>query len=285
MKKVIVTGGAGFIGANLCKKLVSLGHRVISLDNYSTGSFDNQVKGAYYFNADICDKSKLEIIGDADVVYHLAALARIQPSFLYPKLYFNSNVVGTFNLCDACQKNSVPIILSGSSSHHSGKFKNPYTFTKDVSEELLTLYDKIFNLKQSVARFYNVYGPKQLVDGPYCTVVGVFMNQYEEKQDITITWDGEQRRDFTHVYDIVNGLILSGEKLVDGEVNGQFFELGSGENYSINQLAEAFGEHPKVKIPKRPGEMRETLCTDTLANELLGWEPKENLIKWVKETI
>ena len=130
-----------------------------------------------------------------------------------------------------------------------------------------------------------MYGPKQLVDGPYCTVVGVFMNQYEEKQDITITWDGEQRRDFTHVYDIVSGLILSGEKLVDRDVNGQFFELGSGENYSINELADAFGEHPKVKIPKRPGEMRETLCTDTLANELLGWEPKENLIKWVKETI
>ncbi len=278
MKKVIVTGGAGFIGANLCKKLVSLGHRVISLDNYSTGSFDNQVKGAYYFNADICDKSKLEIIGDADVVYHLAALARIQPSFLYPKLYFNSNVVGTFNLCDACQKNSVPIILAGSSSHHSGKFKNPYTFTKDVSEELLTLYDKIFNLKQSVARFYNVYGPNHIEDGEYATVIAKWDKAHREKKPITIYGDGTKERDFTHVDDIVDGLI----KIWETESYGHTFELGRGRKFSLQEVAELY--KPSFGIvyqDDKKGEAQSVECDTSLAKKLLNWEPKLNLEDWI----
>ena len=283
--RILVTGGCGFIGTNLIEKLLTDGHDVISIDNYYTGFKSNEHEGAQYIHGDIREDGILDGIDNIDLIYHLAALARIQPSFEEPTPTIDTYTTGTQRVLEYARQNNTPVVYAGSSSVHGNVHANPYSFSKWQGEELVKLYHQIYELPTIVCRFYNVYGPKQLVDGPYCTVVGVFMNQYEEKQDITITWDGEQRRDFTHVYDIVSGLILSGEKLVDRDVNGQFFELGSGENYSINQLADAFGEHPKVKIPKRPGEMRETLCTDTLANELLGWEPKENLIKWVKETI
>ena len=283
--RILVTGGCGFIGTNLIEKLLTDGHDVISIDNYYTGFKSNEHEGAQYIHGDIREDGILDGIDNIDLIYHLAALARIQPSFEEPTPTIDTNTTGTQRVLEYARQNNTPVVYAGSSSVHGNVHANPYSFSKWQGEELVKLYHQIYELPTIVCRFYNVYGPKQLVDGPYCTVVGVFMNQYEEKQDITITWDGEQRRDFTHVYDIVSGLILSGEKLVDRDVNGQFFELGSGENYSINQLADAFEEHPKVKIPKRPGEMRETLCTDTLANELLGWEPKENLIKWVKETI
>lgn len=283
--RILVTGGCGFIGTNLIEKLLTDGHDVISIDNYYTGFKSNEHEGAQYIHGDIREDGILDGIDNIDLIYHLAALARIQPSFEEPTPTIDTNTTGTQRVLEYARQNNTPVVYAGSSSVHGNVHANPYSFSKWQGEELVKLYHQIYELPTIVCRFYNVYGPKQLVDGPYCTVVGVFMNQYEEKQDITITWDGEQRRDFTHVYDIVSGLILSGEKLVDRDVNGQFFELGSGENYSINELADAFGDHPKVKIPKRPGEMRETLCTDTLANELLGWKPKENLIKWVKETI
>ena len=142
--KVIVTGGAGVVGSNLCKKLISLGHSVISIDNYSTGFVSNHIEGGEYVSQDISDYDAREsLIQGSDVVFHLAALARIQPSFHHPKKYFNSNVVGTFNVCQLCSSFGVPLIFSGSSSHHSGKFKNPYTFTKDSSEELCLLFHKI----------------------------------------------------------------------------------------------------------------------------------------------
>ena len=283
--RILVTGGCGFIGTNLIEKLLTDGHDVISIDNYYTGFKSNEHEGAQYVHGDIREDGILDGIDNIDLIYHLAALARIQPSFEEPTPTIDTNTTGTQRVLEYARQNNTPVVYAGSSSVHGNVHANPYSFSKWQGEELVKLYHQIYELPTIVCRFYNVYGPKQLVDGPYCTVVGVFMNQNEEKQDITITWAGEQRRDFTHVYDIVNGLVLSGEKLVDRDVNGQFFELGSGENYSINELADAFGDHPKVKIPKRPGEMRETLCTDTLANELLGWEPKENLIKWVKETI
>ena len=284
--RILVTGGAGFIGTNLIKRLLDDGHDVVAIDNYYTGTKDNEHEHCKYIHGDIREDGIFDGIDSVEVIFHLAALARIQPSFEEPTDTIDTNSLGTQRVLEYARKHgNVPVVYAGSSSVHGDIHANPYSFSKWQGEELVKLYHQIYELPTIVCRFYNVYGPKQLVDGPYCTVVGVFMKQYELNEDITITWDGEQRRDFTHVYDIVDGLVKSGEKLVDKEINGQFFELGSGENYSINQLADAFGEHPKVKIPKRPGEMRETLCTDTLANELLGWEPKENLIKWVKEQV
>ena len=231
--KVIVTGGAGFVGSNLCKKLISLGHSFISIDNYSTCFISNHIEGVEYISQDISDYDAMEsLIQGSDVVFHLAALARIQPSFHHPKKYFNSNVVGTFNVCQLCSSFGVPLIFSGSSSHHSGKFKNPYTFTKDSSEELCLLFHKIYGLKQSIARFYNVYGPNHIEDGEYATVIARWDKAHREKKPLTIYGDGSKERDFTHVDDIVDGLI----KIWETESYGIIFFFFLENNFFLNDV-------------------------------------------------
>tara|TARA_R100000005_G_scaffold96408_1_gene83038 strand:+ start:169 stop:1014 length:846 start_codon:yes stop_codon:yes gene_type:complete len=279
MKKIIVTGGAGFVGFNLCKKLVDLGHHVTSIDNYSTGSWNNHVTGVFYFNRDISNQEEIwGLFKNADVVFHLAALARIQPSFDVPSKYFKSNIEGTFNLCEICKRNDIPIIFSGSSSHHSGKFKNPYTFTKDISEEMLILYDKIYGLKQTIARFYNVYGPNHIEEGEYSTVIAKWDKAHRDKKPITIYGDGSKERDFTHVKDIVEGLI----KIWQTESYGHIFELGRGRKFSLKEVAEMY--KPSFGIvyqPDKKGEAQSVLCDSSLAKQVLNWKPTFNLEDWI----
>jgi len=286
--RVLVTGGVGFIGTNLIKRLLKDGHEVISVDNYSTGLRENEQEGCIYHEYDI-ESSGWWNIKPVDIVYHMAALARIQPSFNTPTETFQSNVVATRSVLEWSRQNKTPVIYAGSSSIHGDHTSNPYTFCKWQSEEFVMLYNKIWKLPVSICRFYNVYGPHQLVEGTYCTLIGIFERLYNEGKPLTITGDGEQRRDFTHVDDIVDGLIRCGEAHLDvwgnGDVSGQHFEFGYGKNYSINEIAKAFGdEHPTKYIDKRPGEMRETLNTDTKAQDVLGWKAKNDIIKFIKET-
>lgn len=269
--RIIVTGGAGFVGTNLCKKLIKLGHKVISIDNYNTGKKENHIEGVEYLNMDIrniYDYSWLQ----PDIIFHMAAIARIQPSFDKPKEYFATNANGTLNIADYCTKNNIPLIYAGSSSHHSGKFKNPYTFSKDIGEEIIQLYQEHYDLKASIVRFYNVYGPYQLTEGGYTTLIGRWLNNIENGIECEIYGDGEQRRDFTHVDDIVDALI----RIQKQQAYGQNFELGRGKNYSVNEVAKMLNLNPTYK-PAKPGEARNTLNTDTSAQSLLGWEPKINL--------
>jgi len=165
--KILVTGGAGFIGTNLIKRLVAEGHEVISYDNYSTGLHSNHIDGATYIDVDIRTlghKSKY-YLNNFDVVFHLAAIARIQPSFDHPEDYFDTNASATMKLAKICVDSNIPMIYAGSSSHHSGKFKNPYTFSKDIGKEIIKLFQQQYGLRASIARFYNVYGPYHLKQG------------------------------------------------------------------------------------------------------------------------
>jgi UDP-glucose 4-epimerase len=269
--RIIVTGGAGFVGTNLCKKLIELGHDVFSIDNYNTGKKENHIEGVEYYDMDIktiYDYSWL----NPDVIFHMAAIARIQPSFKDPKDYFLNNANGTLNIVDYCANNNVPLIYAGSSSHHSGKYKNPYTFSKDIGEEIIKLYWEHFNLKSTIVRFYNVYGPYQLTEGGYTTLIGRWLNNIEKGMECEIYGDGEQRRDFTHVDDIVDALI----RIQKQQAYRFIFELGKGKNHSVNEVAKMLNISPIYK-PAKPGEARETLNTDTSAQSLLGWEPKINL--------
>ena len=164
-----------------------------------------------------------------------------------------------------------------------GVYKNPYTFTKWQGEELCKLYSKVYSLRISICRFYNVYGPHQLTEGEYCTVIGIFERQRKNNEALTITGDGQQRRDFTHVDDIVEGVIKCGFDLISNEnskANGKTFELGRGVNYSINEVANIFGGEKKY-IPSKKGETRDTLCVDLKASELLNWKPKRNLEDYI----
>ena len=272
--QIIITGGAGFIGTNLCKKLIELGHEVVSIDNYTTGKEENHIKGVKYLKYDIRHTYDYNWVYNKrpDVIFHMAAIARIQPSFKDPKDYFLNNANGTLNIVDYCANNNVPLIYAGSSSHHSGKFKNPYTFSKDIGEEIIKLYWEHFNLKATIVRFYNVYGPYQLTEGGYTTLIGRWLNNIEKGIECEIYGDGEQRRDFTHVDDIVDALI----RIQKQQAYRLIFELGRGKNHSVNEVAKMLNINPTYK-PAKPGEARDTLNTDTSAQSLLGWEPKINL--------
>jgi UDP-glucose 4-epimerase len=274
---ILVTGGAGFVGTNLIKKLLLQGHNITSIDNYNSGLVSNHQDGAEYINFDI---RKIDDYSywKPDVIYHLAAIARIQPSFEKPYDYFTTNANATFKLVEYCSKNNIPLIYAGSSSHHSGKFKNPYTFSKDIGEEIIHLYQTHFNLKASITRFYNVYGPHHLKEGGYTTLIGAWEKCIEENKPLTIYGDGTKRRDFTHIDDIVEALIL----LLEKQAWGHIFELGRGFNYSINEIAKIFNKEIIYKEDK-PGEALITLCEDTLAKEILEWEPKLNIEDYIKD--
>ena len=288
--QALVTGGAGFVGTNLIKKLLKEGHNVESMDNYSTGKKENELDGCNYIDVDISDGTRrhgafgLEIyqLIKPDIIYHLAALPRIQPSFINPNKTFDSNVKGTQNIMEYARKLD-PVVYAGSSSSHGDKCANPYTHSKWLGEEIVTMYNKIYDIRTAICRFYNVYGDYQLTEGAYCTVLGIFERLYSNNEPLTITDDGEQRRDFTQVDDIVDGLIRCGENIE--KVSGETFELGRGKNYSINEIASAFGDYLTEYIDKRPGEMRNTLSTDTKAKDLLGWEPTVDIIEYIKNNI
>jgi len=275
--KILVTGGAGFVGTNLIKSLLEEGHTVVSVDNYNTGLKSNHQDGCLYLNKDIRKIYDYSAWGNFDVVYHLAAIARIQPSFQDPENYFTTNANATMKLARYCAKKNIPLIYAGSSSHHSGKFKNPYTFSKDIGEEIIELFQLHYGLKSSIARFYNVYGPYQLKEGGYTTLIGAWEKLIEEDKPLVIYGDGEKRRDFTYVDDIVDALKLILEK----QAWGHIFELGRGKNYSINDIASMFNK-PVVYKENKPGEAQETLCIDNTARNILGWEPKTDIKSYIQ---
>jgi UDP-glucose 4-epimerase len=274
---ILVTGGVGFIGANLIKKLLNQNHNVVSIDNYSTGLKSNEFPRCRYINFDIRNISNYSAYGDFDIVFHLAAIARIQPSFDNPEEYFTTNANATMKLVKYCSNNNIPLIYAGSSSHHSGKFKNPYTFSKDIGEEIIKLFQLHYNLKATITRFYNVYGPYQLLEGDYTTLIGRWVNNIKNGEQCYIYGDGEQRRDFTHVDDIIDALILIMEK----EAYDYEFELGKGKNYSVNEVAQMFNITPIYKESKQ-GEARITLNQDNTAKEILNWNPQIDLLNYIQ---
>ena len=283
--KCLVTGGAGFIGSNLIKRLLEgYDNRVTSLDNYTTGNIENQHKGCKYIHGDIRDYKAL---GTFDVIFHMAALPRIAPSFKNPREVFETNVQGTQNILEYARVYNIPVIYAGSSSFHGGVYKNPYTFTKWQGEELCKMYSNIFGVPTSICRFYNVYGDYMINEGAYRTVLSIFKEQYEKGEPLTITGDGEQRRDFTHVDDVVDGLIKCAEHTSDITST---YEFGRGNNFSINEIAEMFrfGDMPHDVPPVKyidpiPGESRETLRTNDHAKNILKWKPTRNVEDWIKE--
>ena len=211
--KALVTGGAGFVGTNLVKRLLSDGHDVISMDNCSSGFTKNHQDGCKYLDFDCTDEESWEQIKEfweanmPDVIFHMAALARIQPSIKDPYKTILNNFTSTLNALEYARKNNIRFVYAGSSSFHHGLYESPYAWSKFSGEDLCKLYSNIYEMDTAICRFYNVYGPHQIEEGTYATVIGIFEKQYREGQPLTIVGDGEQRRDFTHIDDIVDGLI------------------------------------------------------------------------------
>ena len=273
--KILVTGGAGFIGSNLIAKLLEEGHTVVSLDNYDSGCKENEKEGCHYYSGDIESVNLMD--KDFKIIYHLAALSRIQPSFENPIETFRVNVRGTEAVCEWARHNNVKVIYAGSSSQWHDPFQSPYAMYKKLGEDICKMYKRVYGTDIEIARFYNVYGPYEIIEGEWAAVIGKWRGQVEKNHPITIVGDGNQRRDFTHVDDIVDGLIRI---VMSGKQHDDAWELGTGINYSVNELADMFVNKfgcEKKYIPDQKGNYRATLRENLDAVERLGWEPKDRL--------
>ena len=282
MKKVLVTGGAGFIGTNLIKNLIKKEFEVVSLDDYSTGSISNEINGVKYLKMDIEDIAEIKE-KKFDICFHLAAQSRVQPSFEDPEESVRVNVLGTTRVLEWAKKNSVKVIYAGSSSKHHDPSDSPYAMTKYLGEEICKLYKKVFYVDVEIARFYNVYGPFEPLDEKFGNVIGIWQVKAQRKLPLPIVGDGEQRRDFTHVFDIIDGIV----KISESDLKHKdAWEIGTGINYSINDLFLMFKEKFNVdfeNIPDQKGNYRETLRINDDLLSRLSWKPKDRLKEYINK--
>ena len=294
----MVMGGAGFVGTNLIKRLLKDEHEVHAVDNYSTGFKHNHQDGCTYHEYDLASERMLSIYVDHstypywrenefDLIFNVAALARIQPSLKNPLKTIRNNFNSALHTLEWARGSKTPVVFAGSSTLHHGLWGSPYAWSKYGGEQLCELYNKVYDLPTAICRFYNVYGEHQLEDGAYATVVGIFEKQYRENKPLTVTGDGEQRRDFTHIDDIVDGIVRCGFNLLGDNpiASGQAYELGRGKNYSINELTEMFGQTEVEYIPARKGEYPFTLADYTKANQELDWTPTLDIKDYISEVI
>jgi len=278
--KAIVTGGCGFVGSNLVDKLINLDYDVIVIDDLSSGKKENCNDNASY----VFDDFKISLLKsngvfqDVDVIFHLAAEARIQPSFEDPLHTCHNNSYGSAVVAEFARINDCKVVYAGSSSFYGGVYLNPYAFAKWQGEEVFKMYSEVYGIESGIGRFFNVYGPRNPLIGQYTPVVAIFEEQSRLQKDLTIVGDGNQRRDFTHVYDICDGLIA----ISKGSWKGEVFNLGTGVNHSINELADLFGGNKKY-LPSRLGEARMTLADISKTTKLTGWIPKHTLEKHVAD--
>ena len=275
MKKILVTGGVGFIGSNLIKSLIDLNLELVSLDNYSTGSKINELDGVKYIDDDILNIDN--IVNDFDICFHLAAQSRVQPSFDNPEESLSVNVLGTSRVMEWSRLNDTKVVYAGSSSKHHKPSESPYAMYKFLGEEVCKLYEESYNVNVEIARFYNVYGPGENVDEIYGNVIGIWISKIMKGEPLPIVGDGEQKRDFVHVYDIVEGL----KKIAFSDLHhNDAWELGTGISYSVNNLFQFFKERFNVNyisIPDQPGNYRKTLRENDDTLKLLNWSPKDRL--------
>ena len=296
--KYLVTGGAGFIGSNLVDELVNKGHEVVIVDNESAESNSEFYwnKNAKKYLNDINDFSSLNSIFSEekpDMVFHLAAEARIQPTINEPHKACLTNFVGTCNVLQASKENGVKRVIYSSTSSAYG-LKNtpplkedmpkdcltPYSVSKTAGEELCKVYYKIYGLETITLRYFNVYGNREPIKGPYAPVVGLFIRQKKEGKPFTVVGDGQQTRDFTHIDDVVAANVLSATTQ-NKKALGEIFNIGTGESHSILWIAHTIGGD-FTYLPARAGEARHTLADNYKAREILGWKAKKGLKTYLK---
>ena len=291
--KCLVTGGAGFIGSNLVDTLIERGDEVIIIDNLATGKKENINPQAQFFNEDIRNLEKIKILfNGVDYVFHFAAFPRVQPSIEDPITSNDINLNGTLNVLVAARDAKVKkVVYSASSSAYGNQEKmplcedmpahplSPYGLQKYIGELYCRLFTEIYSLPTVSLRYFNAYGKRQATEGAYCLVMGIFVQQRLNGEPMTIVGDGEQKRDFTSVVDVVRANILAAES--DKVGRGEVINIGQGNNYSVNELAKMIGG-PAVRIAPRI-EPKETLADNSLARELLGWEPTVKLPEWMEE--
>lgn len=293
MKKVVVTGGAGFIGSHLVDKLINKGVEVHIFDDMSMGSEDNINPKAKFHKIDISTmgpRTLAKFMVGVDTVFHVASRTRVQPSIKNPSLYHRVNVTGTLNMLIASVKVGVKRFVYSASSSAYGESDvmpldesmptnpmSPYGLSKLMGEEYCKLFHSQYGIETVNLRYFNVYGERQNLDGGYCLVIGIFAKQMMNGEHMTIVGNGEQKRDFTHVADVVNANVAAAES--DKVGSGEVINVGNGDNRSVNQIANLFGGK-KLHIQDRV-EPKETLADISKAKELLNWEPTHTIEEWM----
>lgn len=297
MTHSLVTGGAGFIGSNLVDTLLEKGHKVTCIDNEHSDAHDE-----FYWNpkawnvkGDIRDYDLMrELMDGVDYVFHLAAEARIQPAIKNPIEAVSINCVGTTTVLQAARESKVKRVMYSSTSSgygmntppnvetQSDDCLNPYSVSKVAGEKLCKMYTQLYGLPTVVFRYFNVYGERQPLRGQYAPVIGIFLRQKAAGENLTIVGDGNQRRDFTHVSDVVRANIMAATKEVDSEAFGQVYNIGTGTNHSINQIARMI-DWPTTNIAPRPGESRISLANNQKMRTTFDWSPTVKLEDWIRK--
>ena len=292
--KSLVTGGAGFIGSHIVDKLVAMGHEVVVIDNeYSDNENFNWRDDTQNYKLDICDYEKTRPLYDGvDYVFHAAAEARIGPAIENPLNAMRINAMGTGTVLQCSREAGVKKVIYSSTSAAYGMNEspnvetqrnnclNPYSVSKVAGEDLCQMYTNLYGLQTVIFRYFNVYGERAPRKGQYAPVIGIFMRQKESGEPLTIVGDGQQRRDFVYVGDVANANIMAALSNADSEAYGQVYNVGTGKNYSVSQIARMVSDDT-INIAPRPGEARNSLAIISKIKNTFGWEPKMKLEDWI----
>jgi len=276
---VLVTGGAGFVGSHLCERLSGMGHSVISIDNYFTGSEENHIDGVEYItgSTECINKMRLPPV---DYVYHLGEYSRVEQSFEDIDLVHEYNIKGTFQVLEFVRRTGAKLIYSGSSTKFAdqsdGYVMSPYAWSKATNTELVKNYGEWYGIKYAITYFYNVYGPREIQTGKYATLIAKFAEASRSGHDLTIVSPGTQKRNFTHVSDIVDALVLIAE-YGDGDEYG----IGHPDSYTILEVAAMYNRNTKMLPERRGNRMSAPVVSEKTQN--LGWVPRKNLEDYIKE--
>jgi len=283
---ILITGAGGFIGSHLVDRCCRDGHYVVGVDRKQLGDWS---RGSSRYDVERCmdarDIHRLshgsQSFDQFDLCFHLAADARIQPSFHSPVEYCSNNIMSTVHVLDFCRQLSVRMVYAGSSTADDDVTKNVYAASKFTGETLCRTWSRCFGLSTAIARFYNVYGARQIEEGVWATVVGIFERQWRSGEKLTVTGDGHQRRDFTHVDDIVEGLLAVSER---GGASGEVHGLGTGANHSVLDVARMFVDDDRIEfVPSRPGESEVTLADVARTEREIGFRAIRRLPEYVEE--
>ena len=293
----LVTGGAGFIGSNLVDYLIEQGHEVICVDNESAECNDK-----FYWNDKACNiigditdyKFIKNLFTEVDYVFHLAAESRLQPAIKNPIEAVYKNCVGTTTILQCAREAGVKRLIYSSTSSGYGfnpspnvetqpdDCLNPYSASKVAAEKFCKMYSDLYGLETVVLRYFNVFGERSPRRGQYAPVIGIFDRQKLSGEALTIVGDGTQRRDFIYVGDVAKANLIAAEATLDKKYFGQVFNIGSGINYSVQEIADAISDN-QTYIPKRDGEMETTWSNIEKASEILGWKPDVDVLEWIKK--
>jgi len=278
-KKILVTGGAGFVGSHLCERLSkNKNYEVYSLDNYFTGSEANHIDEVTYIKGNTKDIAKL-ILFSPDMVYHLGEYSRVEQSFEDMGKVWEYNKDGTFAVLEFVRNAGCKILYAGSSTKFGdgglGRSASPYAWTKASNTELVQNYGAWYNVPYAITYFYNVYGPREIASGKYATLIALFKEKMKRNEPLTIVSPGTQKRNFTHIDDIIDGLVLVGENGYGDE-----FGIGSPEAYTILEIAQMFGGKIEM-LPERKGN-RMVADVMTCKTEALGWKPTRSIQDYIE---